>query len=445
MFSNIKKKFISLIKNISGKGRITEKNIENTLQKIKKTLLESDVSLIVIDKIIHKIKKNLIGNNINHHLTPGQEFIKILQKELISIMQHPNQHINLLEKKLNIILIVGLQGSGKTTSIGKLGKFIKNKYKKKILTCSTDIYRPAAIQQLKVISDQAKIDFFQPMMHHDPSKMSAEAIKEAKKKSYHTLIIDTSGRLNNNIKMMQQIKNIQQYTNPIETFFVIDAMMGQEAINIANTFNNFFNISGIILTKLDSDTQGGAALSATYMTKKPIKFIGTGEKVHAFSIFKPKAIISRILNMEDTLSLIKQIDKKIQNIHAKKIKKKIEKNKKFDLNDFQVYLKNTNKISTIHEIISNIYKTSNNTSNNINKNFIKKIHAIINSMTPQERKNPKIIKGSRKKRISKGSGTTIQDVNKLLKQFAEIKTIIQKIKIQGVQKTLQYIKNLIPK
>ncbi|CAL4322087.1 Signal recognition particle protein [Buchnera aphidicola (Pterocallis alni)] len=445
MFSNIKKKFISLIKNISGKGRITEKNIASTLQNIKKTLLESDVSLIVIDKIIKKVKKKLIGNNINHHLTPGQEFIKIFQTELISIMQHKNQNINLLKKKLNIILIVGLQGSGKTTSIGKLGKFIKNKYKKKILTCSTDIYRPAAIQQLKVISEKAKIDFFQPKIHHDPSKMSLEAIKEAKKKFYHTLIIDTSGRLNNNIKMMQQIKNIQKHTNPIETFFVIDSMMGQEAINIANTFNNFFNISGIILTKLDSDTQGGAALSATYITKKPIKFVGTGEKVHAFSIFKPKEIVSRILNMEDTLSLITKINKKIKNIHSKTINKKIEKNKKFDLNDFQIYLQNTNKISKINEIISNIYKPDNNTSENINNNFIKKIHVIINSMTPKERKNPKIIKGSRKKRISIGSGTTIQDVNKLLKQFVEIKKIIKKIKIQGVQKTLQYIKNLILK
>lgn len=442
MFNNITKKFISIIKNISGYGRITEKKLHDSLKEIRTTLLEADVALSVIHEIIHKIKTSIIGKNINLHLTPGQEFIKILKQELINIVSKSDNYINLSNKNLNIILITGLQGSGKTSTVGKLGNFISLKHKKKVLVASTDIYRPAAIKQLEIIAKQAQIHCLQYHHTNDPMIICKNAIKEAKKKKYDVLILDTAGRVHTDQKMMQEIHKIQKCTKPHEILFVIDAMMGQDAIHAAKAFNNFLNISGLILTKIDSDTRGGAALSASYITNKPIKFIGTGEKIQSFSIFHPEKIISKILGMGDIISIIETIEKKI--CHEEK-NKLINQKKQFDLNDFKIQIKKINNLVGINKFISNIpaqYFEKINKQQNTKKITI--ITAIIDSMTPSERKTPTIIKNSRKKRIMKGSGTTIQDINQLLKQFNELKNIIHKIKNNRSKNLFKNIKNMLP-
>ncbi|CAL4322229.1 signal recognition particle protein [Buchnera aphidicola] len=442
MFRRIAKNFTSIIKDISGYGRITEKKLKNILKKIHRTLIEADVSLLVVEEIIQKIKISLLGNDINKHLTPDQEFIKILKKTIINIMTIENHQLIFSKNQLSIILVVGLQGSGKTSSVGKLGNFISTQYKKKVLVASTDIYRPAGIQQLEYIAKQAKISFFQHHNLSNPILISNKSVQEAKKKSYEVLILDTAGRLHIDDKMMKQIQNIQKTIQPVETLFVIDSMMGQETINVAKKFRKFLNISGLILTKSDSDARGGSALSASYIIKKPIKFIGTGEKITSFSIFNPNQIASKILGMDDILSIINSIESKN---HNNKKKKDIFNKKTFNLDDFKLQIKKIKNISSINNILSkSIIYQNKNIKNSNNKNNIIKIISIINSMTAYEKKNPEIIKSSRKKRISKGSGTTIQDVNKVLKQFNMFKNIMKKIKKSGMKTAIKSLKNIIP-
>ncbi|CAL4322345.1 signal recognition particle protein [Buchnera aphidicola] len=446
MFNNIKKKFISIIKNISGQGRITEKNIQNTLREIRITLLEADVPLIVINKFIKNVKKFAIGKHVNNSLTPGQEFIKIIKNELISIMGKEKNNIIFSKKKISIFLIIGLQGSGKTTTVGKLGKFLKIKHNKKILVSSADTYRPAAIEQLKILSKKSNIDFFQPKQNSNPIEISKQAVQEAKNKLYDILILDTAGRLHIDNNMMHEIKNIQNIIKPTEILFVLDAMMGQDALHTVKVFNQFISISGIILTKLDSDTRSGSAFSVNYIVKKPIKFIGIGEKINDLKIFEPKKIVSRILGMESVLSIIKKIDKKINRQDIKKINEKITKQYKFNLNDFKLQIIQMSKIGGIKNIIKQLpMKLSNNYQmpKNQEKKFLIKMEAIINSMTPHERNNPNIIKGSRKRRIANGSGTNVQEVNQLLRKFDESNKMMQHIKKKGTRTILQNFKNII--
>lgn len=447
MFNNLKKKFTSIIKKISGQGRITEKNIKNTLREIRKTLLEADVSLFVIQELIKNIKKTAIGKNVNNSLTPGQEFIKIIKNELILIMGNKNNNINFSKKKPFIFLIIGLQGSGKTSSIGKLGKFINKKYKKKILVSSIDIYRPAAMHQLKIIAKQAKIDFFKPKNTVNIIEMSKIIIQEAHIKLYDIVILDTPGQININNNIIQEMKNINNIIKPNEILFVLDSMMGQNAINVAKNFNIMLPISGVILTKLDSDTRSGSALSVNYILKKPIKFISTGEKINNFQIFHPERIVSRILGMGDIFSIIEKIDNKIDHHNIEKINNKINKKKSFDLNDFKLHIMQIDKLGGINNLIKklpNNLSITNTLEKNNNKNILIKMKAIIDSMTPHERKKPFIIKGSRKKRIAKGSGTHIQDINILLKKFNELKNIMKNFQKGGIKKIFQNFKNIIP-
>ncbi|CAL4043102.1 Signal recognition particle protein [Buchnera aphidicola (Takecallis arundicolens)] len=444
MFNNLTKKFISIIKDISGYGRITEKKLNDSLRKIRITLLEADVALSVIQKIINKIKISIIGKNINLHLTPGQEFVKILKQELISIMSTKNTNISLSKKKLSVVLMVGLQGCGKTSTVGKLGYFISKKYKKNVLVASTDVYRPAAIKQLQIISKQAQINCFKSPNITDPIKLSILALQEAQKKLYDVLILDTAGRLHTDQKMMKEIYDIQKITQPTEILFVIDSMMGQDTINIAKKFNDILTISGLILTKVDSDARGGSALSASYITKQPIKFISTGEKITSFSIFQPERIISKMLGMGDILSIIENIDQKIKKKEKNQL---INKKHKFNLNDFKQQIQKIKKIGGINTLLSCI-PTQNIQINKIqkqqNEKTLNTITAIINSMTPIERLKPEIIKNSRKNRIAQGSGTSVQDINKLLKQFNELKKVMKKIKNIGIKNLFQNIKNIIP-
>ncbi|WP_343189328.1 signal recognition particle receptor subunit alpha [Buchnera aphidicola] len=438
MFNNLTKKISVIIKKIYDQGRLTKKNIKYSLRELRKSLLEADVALLVIKKFTKNIKKKVIGKKINQHLTPGQEFIKIVKKELIKILGKKNKKIKLNKNKLTKILIIGLQGSGKTTNLIKLGKLFKKKNKKKILTVSTDVNRFSAIKQLKLLSEKEKLDVFLSKKNDKPINIAKKSIKKAKKNFYDILLIDTSGRLHNNKKMMKELKNMYKKIKPNETLFVIDSMIGQDSINIIKKYNNLLPITGIILTKMDSNARCGIALSCKYLTKIPIKFISNGEKINSIKKFCPIKITKKILGLNNIFSLIKKIKKKIK-IKKKKKKKIIKKKISFNLNDCLKYLKKIKKSNIINKIINKISikkKKKNKT--------LKELETIIYSMTNKERKNPKIIKNSRKKRIAKGSGISVQKINILLRNFLNIKKTIIKIKKNGINKIFNSLKNFIP-
>jgi len=440
MFNNLTERFIGILKKISNQGRLTEKNIKETIREIRRALLEADVALPVVKTFIQSIKNNVIGNQINNSLTPGQELIKIVKNELISILGSNNNPLNLSVAPPAIILMIGLQGSGKTTTTAKLGKFIKEKYKKKVIVVSTDIYRSAAIKQLEILSKQAKIDFFSSNKQQNPTDITNQAIQYAKLKLYDVVLIDTAGRLHIDIKMMNEIVEIHKLSNPIETFFIADSMIGQDIINIINLFNKYLSITGFILTKTDSDTRSGIALSMKYLTNKPIKFIGTGEKLEEIELFYPERIAKRILGMGDILSLIEKIEKKISKQHIQQFIKKTKKSNSFTFNDMLFQINQIKKIGGTNSILSKLPKTQTIFSNfqkNVNEDLLFKMKFMIHSMTISERNNPELIKGSRKRRIAIGSGISIQEINQLLKQFNNIKKAMKAIKKGGISQILK--------
>ncbi|QJC36264.1 signal recognition particle protein [Enterobacteriaceae endosymbiont of Donacia cincticornis] len=452
MFKNLSKKLSKTLLKIRNYGRLTEKNIQETLNKIYNNLLEADVSLEVIKKFIKNIKKDFVGKKINNNFTPGQEFIKLVYKNLIKIVDSPDKNINISTQPPAVILFIGLQGVGKTTSVIKLAYFLKKKYKKKIVVTSTDIYRPAAMKQLKIMAEKIKIDYFNIDKNTFPINIAKKALNYAKKNFYDILIVDTAGRLHVNDFMMNEIKDIYHILSPIEILFTIDAMTGQDSINSAKKFNTTLPITGIFLTKTDSDTRGGVVLSAKYIIKKPIKFIGTGEKISNISIFYPKIIISKILGMSSELSIIDNIKKKINLKKNKKLIEKLKNKHQLNLQDFLEQIKQIKKIGSKNIInflskikTNNIQNFSNPIMNilNIDDNTIKNTKAIINSMTKFEKNNVDILNFSRKKRISSGSGVPIFKINVILKQYNQMKLVTKKMKKNNnFSKMISYIKNL---
>ncbi|WHL24927.1 MAG: signal recognition particle protein [Candidatus Blochmannia vicinus] len=446
MFENLSKKISQSVRNIIGSGRLTEKNIKDTLNTIKVSLLEGDVALSVVHSFINKVKEGIIGKNINKHLTPGQELIKIMHASLVKIMGEGSHDLNLHTQVPSLILIVGLQGSGKTTTVGKLAKYLKNKKNKKILVVSTDIYRPAGIQQLKALVRSEDINFFSNYnASNKPIDIAKTAIIASKSLSYDVLLIDTAGCLDTNSALLSELSEIHNTINPVETLFVIDSMIGQVAINSINVFNKTLPLTGIILTKLDGDARGGVALSIKYLTGKPIKFIGTGEKIDELEPFNSYRIAGRILGMGDILSLIEDIENQVEWVKEKKY---IDKNNTdFNLCDFLGYIKQIRNMGGINKIISKLPSNLGTKLNDIQSythdNAFTHIEAIINSMTIEERLNPGIIKGSRKKRIANGSGVHIQDVNKLLNKFNHIRITIQKVNKNEVFRVIRTLKNKI--
>lgn len=448
MFSSLTERLSKSLRNIINKGRLTEDNIKDTIREVRKALLEADVTLSVIKTFIKNVTKKSIGYEINKSLTPGQEFIKIVRNELILAMGEKNNDLNLSARPPAIILIVGLQGTGKTTTVAKIAKWIQNKYKKKILITSTDIYRAAAIKQLEILSNQINTDFYSSNINQKPINIIEEAIKYAQLKLCDVLLIDTAGRLHVDEIMMNEIQQIQNFSKPIETLLVVDSMMGQDAINMAKSFNQYLSISGIILSKTDSDSRSGIALSMRYITGKPIKFIGTGEKLTNLEIFHPERMADKILGMNKVVSMIKDIEEKINQSNLQNLTKKLKKGHDFNLNDFLIQIKEMKKMGGLNYFIdkfSNNKMMNNSSLLENDENTLNKIEAIIYSMTPKERNNPIIIKGSRKRRIALGSGTQIQDINKLLKNFDDIKKIMKKIKNNGIGKMIRNIKNILPK
>ncbi|WP_339056485.1 signal recognition particle protein [Candidatus Regiella endosymbiont of Tuberolachnus salignus] len=447
MFDNLTDRLSRTLRHISGRGRLTEDNIKNTLREIRIALLEADVALPVVNDFINLIKERAVGREVNKSLTPGQELVKIVKDELTSAMGKVNSELNLATQPPAVILMAGLQGVGKTTSVAKLGKFLKEKQKKKVLVVSADVYRPAAIKQLETLAQGVGIDFFASNLHQKPIDIVNLALETAKLKFYDVLIVDTAGRLHVDETMMDEIKQLHSAINPVETLFVVDAMTGQDAANIAKSFNDALPLTGVILTKVDGDARGGAALSIRHITGKPIKFLGMGEKSEALEAFHPDRIASRILGMGDVLSLIEHIEDKVDRTQAEKMAVKLKKGRGFDLTDFLEQLKQMEKMGGMTSLLNKIPGANALPSNikvPIDDKMTQGMKAMINSMTHKERTKPEIIKGSRKRRIASGSGMQVQDVNRLLKQFDDMQRMMKKMQKGGLAKMMRGMKGMIP-
>ncbi len=424
LFGSLSEKLSHVFSKITKRGTLTELEIKNAMREIRVALLEADVNFLVVKDLVAKISEKCSGERVMKSLTPGQQVVKIVNEELTALMGSTNSKLAVASNPPTIILMCGLQGAGKTTMCGKLAKYLKKQGKKPLLV-ACDIYRPAAINQLKVVGKSVDTEVYDEGTNK-PAKTSANAVKYALKKGYDTVIIDTAGRLHINDELMDELNEIKKTVKPTEILLTVDSMTGQDAVNVATTFNEKLDITGVILTKLDGDTRGGAALSIKAVTNKPIKFCGTGEKMDDIEPFYPDRMASRILNMGDVLTLIEKAQESINEEEAKKMEKKLRENS-FTLDDYLVQFSQLKKMGNISDIINMIPgagKLKLN-ENSIDEKTLEKNKSIILSMTKEERENPDIIKGSRKKRIASGSGTTIQDVNILLKQFYGAKDMIK--------------------
>ncbi|PIP79661.1 MAG: signal recognition particle protein [Gammaproteobacteria bacterium CG22_combo_CG10-13_8_21_14_all_40_8] len=448
MFDNLSERLTKTLKNLTGKGRINEDNIKETLREVRMALLEADVALPVVKDFVETVKQKSIGMDVMTSLSPGQVFIKIVNEQLTLAMGGENDSLNLSAQPPAVILMAGLQGAGKTTSVAKLAKYLIERQKKKVLVVSADVYRPAAIKQLEALSVEVGCDFFPSNLDQKPVDIAEAAIKHAKQKFIDVVIVDTAGRLAIDEDMMMEIKQLHQAINPIETLFVVDAMTGQDAANTAQAFNQALPLTGVILTKIDGDARGGAALSIRQITGKPIKFMGVGEKIEALEPFYPDRIASRILGMGDVLSLIEDVERKVDKKKAEQIAQKVMKGKGFDLEDFRVQLiqmKNMGGLAGVVGKLPGMAQAPNAKQAAAGEKNMMQMEVIINSMTRQEKTFPKIIKGSRKRRIAEGSGTQIQDVNRLLKQFDQMQKMMKKISGKGgLQRMMRGMKGMGP-
>lgn len=446
MFENLSDRLSKTLRNITGKGRLTEDNIKDTLREVRMALLEADVALPVVREFIAQVKERALGEEVNKSLTPGQEFLRIVRTELEKAMGEANEELNLAAQPPAVILMAGLQGAGKTTSVGKLAKFLKERHKKKVLVVSADVYRPAAIKQLQTLAEALKVDFFPTETSQKPVDIAEAALKHAKLNFFDVLIVDTAGRLHVDGEMMEDIQNIHAVLNPVETLFTVDAMTGQDAANTAKAFNEALPLTGIILTKVDGDARGGAALSIRQITGKPIKFLGVGEKTDALEPFHPDRIASRILGMGDVMSLIEDLQRSVDQEKAEKMAQKFKKGDEFTLEDFRDQLIEMKKMGGMMSMLDKLPGAKNlpeHVKNQVDDKMFIKMEAIINSMTLKERANPEIIKGSRRRRIAQGSGTQVQDVNKLLKQFDEMQRMMKKMRKGGMAKMMRGMKGLM--
>ena len=424
MFENLSDRLQDVVHKIKGYGKITEENISEMMREIRLSLLEADVNYKVVKEFTNNVKEKALGEEVNKSLNPGELFVKIVKDELTELLGGENTPLNISGNPATLML-VGLQGSGKTTTIGKLANYIRKNNKKKPLLVACDVYRPAAIDQLKQIGKELNIEVYSEGKGN-PVEISKNGIKYAKDNGYDYVLIDTAGRLQIDESLMDELDNIQKEVNPDETILVIDSMMGQDAINVINGFNDKIKLSGVILTKLDGDTRGGVALSVKHLTNLPIKFIGVSEKMDGLTPFYPERMASRILGMGDILSIVEQVQSEIDEKEAEKTAKKMMKGN-FDLEDFLIQLNQIKKLGPLENLLKLLPGAKKMGLNNVNidPKIMKRTEAIVLSMTPEERRDPSILKASRKKRIADGSGTTVTDVNKLLNQFEEMKKMMK--------------------
>ncbi|WP_097025520.1 signal recognition particle protein [Clostridium peptidivorans] len=446
-FEGLASKLQETLKKLKGKGKLTEKDIKEAMREVKLALLEADVNYKIVKDFVKKVSEKSMGNEVLESLTPGQQVIKIVNEELVELMGTTESQINFAQNDITVIMLVGLQGAGKTTLAGKLALQLKKKNKKPLLA-ACDIYRPAAIKQLQVVGKQIDIPVFSLGDKVSPVDISKAAIKHAKDNNLNVVIIDTAGRLHIDEDLMKELQDVKEGVNPDEILLVVDSMTGQDAVNVAESFNSKLDITGVVLTKLDGDTRGGAALSIKAITGRPIKFVGIGEKMNDFEVFHPDRMASRILGMGDVLTLIEKAQQAIDEKEAEKLSSRIM-NQEFNLEDFLQSMQQMKNLGPLNKIIEMIPGISTKELQGVDlsqgEKELKKTEAIISSMTIKERRNPSLVSGSssRKKRIASGSGTTIQDINKLLKQFEEMKKMMKQMK--GMQKGFKKKKGLFGK
>jgi len=447
MFQNLQDRFERVLTNLRGQGRLTDENIKETLREVRMALLEADVALPVVRQFVEDVREKALGEEVTKSLTPGQVLIKIVNDELVMLMGQANEQLDLIAQPPAVILMAGLQGSGKTTSVAKLARWLQEKQKKSVMVVSCDVYRPAAIEQLKTVAAEVGAAFCPSQGDEDPVAIATRALDSARKHFKDVLIVDTAGRLHVDTEMMDEIKSIHASVKPVETLFVVDSMTGQDAANTAKAFDAALPLTGVILTKTDGDARGGAALSIRQITGKPIKFLGTGEKTTALEPFHPDRIASRILGMGDVVSLVEEVQSKVDKDQAEKLVKKLKKGKDFDLSDFKEQLEQMNKMGGMMgmmEKLPGMNQLPEHVKNKASDKEMGKLVAIINSMTPKERQFPAIIKGARKRRIAAGSGTQVQDVNQLLKQFAQMQKMLKKMKGGGMAKMMRSMQGRLP-
>ncbi len=444
MFDNLTERLSGTLKKLKGQSRLTESNIQDTLQEVRVALLEADVALPVVTEFLENLKTGALGQEVQNSLTPGQSMIKLVHAELIKVMGAQNETLNLKAQPPAIILMAGLQGAGKTTTVAKLGRWLQENNKKKVGVVSADVYRPAAIKQLEMLAKEVDLVFFESDISQKPVDIALSAIDAAKRKFLDVIIVDTAGRLHIDDEMMGEIKALHSAINPVETLFVVDSMTGQDAANTAKAFNDALPLTGIILTKADGDARGGAALSIRHITGKPIKFIGMGEKTSELEPFYPDRMASRILDMGDMLSLIEQIEKKIDKEKAEKLVNKIKKGKGFDLEDFReqlVEMQRMGGIGSMMDKLPGMKSMPADMKEKMNDKVLARQIGIINSMTMQERHFPDLIKGNRKKRIATGCGQELHDVNRMIKQFMMMEKMMKKLKSGNQANMMRGIKS----
>ena len=439
MFNTLTEKLNSAFHVLKGHGKITEINVAETLKEVRRALLDADVSFKIAKEFTQRVKEKSIGKNVLTDLRPGQLMVKIVKDELTQLMGGEHEGINLSDNP-SIILLSGLQGSGKTTFGGKLANYLKNKKGKNPLLVACDVYRPAAIDQLKLLGDQINVDVYTEEGNKDPVNIAKNSLKYAKEKKKNLIIIDTAGRLAIDDVLMNEIGNIKNATSPSEILFVVDSMTGQDAVNTAKAFNDVLNFDGVVLTKLDGDTRGGAALTIKSVVNKPIKFIGNGEKLDALDIFYPERMADRILGMGDVVSLVERAQDVYDEKKARELSKKIAKNK-FGFDDFLNQINQIKKMGNLKDTVSMIPGMSQMKDVNIDNDSFKHIEALIQSMTPKERTNPKIIDHNRKKRIAKGAGRDVHEINALLKQFEQMSKMMKMVQSGGASKLMGMMQN----
>ena len=440
MLENLTGRLQGVIKNLRGQARLTEENIADAMREVRMALLEADVALPVVKEFISKVKERAQGKEVLQSLTPGQAVIEVVNDELTALMGKANVGLNLAAVPPAIILMAGLQGSGKTTTSAKLAKLLKEQ-KKKVLLASADVYRPAAITQLQTLAKQLEIDCFDSNANQKPSEIASQTLEHAKKNYYDVVIFDTAGRLGIDEAMMAEIKALHTQLRPIETLFVVDAMQGQDAVNTAKAFGDTLPLTGVVLTKLDGDARGGAALSVRHVTGQPIKFIGVSEKVDGLEPFHPDRMAGRILGMGDVLGLIEEAHKKVDLAEAQKVADKIKSGSKFDLEDFKSQMSQMRKMGGMNALMDKMPAQMASMAAKVNNEdadkSLRRIEGIINSMTPLERRRPELIKATRKKRIADGSGVQVQEVNRLLKQFEETQKMMKMFSKGGMAKMMR--------
>ncbi len=451
MFDNLSDRLAQTLRHVTGKARLSEDNIKDTLREVRMALLEADVALPVVKDFVNSIRDRAIGVEVSRSLSPGQAFIKIVQAELERLMGEANEDLALNATPPAVILMAGLQGAGKTTTVAKLARFLKERKKKSVMVVSADIYRPAAIKQLETLANEVGVVFFPSDISQKPQDIATAAIKEAKLKFIDVVLVDTAGRLAIDSEMMAEITQLHAAINPIETLFVVDAMTGQDAANTAKAFNDALPLTGVVLTKVDGDARGGAALSVRAITGKPIKFLGMGEKTDALEAFHPDRIASRILGMGDVLSLIEQAEQTIDKDKAEKLSKKLKKGKGFDLEDFRDQLQQMNKMGGMGGLLEKMPNMGNMNlaqmggAQGVAEKQFKQMESIINSITPAERRDPEIISGSRRRRIAMGSGTQVQDVGRLIKQHKQMQKMMKKFTTKGgMSKMMRGLGGMMP-